>query len=342
MKDEDADEFHHILRTHPDPPQYYAEKTLGSREDFFAVMSSALRSFVMAPAGRSLLVSDFASIESRVLAWLSGCKPMLQAYHKKECVYSQFASRIYNRPIEGKGPERQLGKVAVLGLGYGMGEKKFIETAATDPRTPDISVTEMVRQLNPRRRVWETVEQTKGKIIVDLYRRTYPEIPALWRDSEEAMKMAISTGQPQTCGFLTFGCTYPWAWIRLPSGRFLWYYEPQVDRVPSKFREGRTEQKISHMTVDAKTKKWVRRSIWGGLCAENVTQAVAADLLQAAIHRIDETGRYETVLTVHDEVVAEGEPGSRDEYHRLMTVVPDWATGCPIEAESHEKRRYGK
>ncbi len=88
--------------------------------------------------------------------------------------------------------------------------------------------------------------------------------------------------------------------------RLDWYYEPEIKRGPSPFGGDRMVSQITHMTVDGKTKKWVRRKIWGGTVVENVTQAVAADLLMAAIHRIDETGRYVTVLSVHDEVVAEG------------------------------------
>lgn len=295
MKDDDAEEFHRILAHEMDPPQFYADRTLGTREEFFSIMSSALRSFLRAPPGRTLLVSDFASIESRVLAWLSGCKTMLDAYHKKECVYSQFASRIYGRPITGKGPERQLGKVAVLGLGYGMGEDKFIETAATDPRTPDISVTEEVKVYDYRAQQIVTKQLTKGKVIVDLYRKTYKEVPELWRMTEAALTEAIQNQTSVRCGLLTYGCRGEWAWVVLPSGRPLWYYQPEITRVPSRWKQGQTEMKISHMTIDAKTKKWVRRTTWGGTLVENCLAGDTAVLTSNGVKRLDR-------VTLHDRV----------------------------------------
>lgn len=342
MKEKDAEEFHRALRQENDPVGFYAEKTLGSRDDFFAILSSALRSYIIAPEGGSLLVSDFSAIESRILAWVSGCKKLLQAYHEKRCVYSMFASKVFRRDITEKGPERQLGKIAVLGLGYGMGEDTFISTADKDPTVPDTSELEWTDQWEWKTRSMQRVLVTKAKMIVNLYRNEYPEVPKLWKDYEASMVTAIETQSSVRCGWVTFGANEDWAWIVLPSGRPLWYYSPAVEVRENRW--GKRQKTITHMRqMSQNGGKWVRRPTWGGTLTENVVQAIAADLLDAAIYRIDLTRRYQTILTVHDEVVAEKLPkGTKEEFHELMKVVPDWAPGCPVDAETGEHQRYGK
>lgn len=342
MKTKDAEEFHQVLRQHPDPPQYYAEKFLGDRDDFFHVLSTALRSYMIAPEEGSLLISDFAAVESRILAWVSGCKKLLQAYHEGRCVYSMFASKFFRREVTGKGPERQLGKIAVLGLGYGMGEDTFISTASKDPSVPDTSELEEASVWDWKVRAYVRKQQTKGKTVVTLYRTEYPEVPKLWYAYEDAMAEAIREQTSVPCGRVTFGAKDDWGWVVLPSGRPIWYYSPAVEMKENRF--GQTKPTITHMRQASQGGgAWVRRSVWGGTLVENVVQGIAADFLDAAIQRTDGTGRYQTVLTVHDEIVSEKLPGgSWEEFHQLMKEVPAWGFGCPIDAETHEATRYGK
>lgn len=105
---------------------------------------------------------------------------------------------------------------------------------------------------------------------------------------------------------------------------------------------GKDQETLSYYTIDAVTKKWVRRSSYGGMLLENITQGVAADLMIASMHRINAHPDYPVVLTVHDEVVSETVNGTAEEYNELMKQTPAWAAGCPVEAETHECYRYGK
>jgi len=340
MKANEAEEFHRVIREVDDAAGYITPDT--GREEFFTTLSRAMRSYIRPEPGKRLLVSDFASIESRVLAWLAGCETMLEAYRRKECVYSQFASRVYGREIKTKGAERQLGKVAVLGLGYGMGEEKFIETCAKTHGVPDMSRTKLVRAWDWRAREEKEVLRTEGKIVVDLYRKTYPEIPKLWATYEQAFIYACENKTQIYVNNVVFGSNGKWAWITLPSGRSIWYAEPQIIMAKNRWN-GKQEPKITFMAIGTNN-RWSRQSTYGGSITENCTQATAADFLMAAVHRIDSHGDYPVVLSVHDEVVVETDigRGSLEEFDRLMHVVPDWAFGCPIEAESQEMMRYGK
>lgn len=81
-----------------------------------AAVSSGLRSMIRAEPGKRLIVGDFASIEARVLAWIAGEQPLIEAFARGQDAYKQMASEIYGVPADEIDKEqRQIGKVAVLG-----------------------------------------------------------------------------------------------------------------------------------------------------------------------------------------------------------------------------------
>lgn len=250
MSDEEAKAFHEALKS--DEIYTYLWNRKGrdgmSTPD---VVSSALRSFLVAEPGKRLLVSDFSSIEARVLAWFAGCNTMLDAFVAKKCVYTQFAARATGKAeadIPKKSRDRQLGKAAVLGLGYGMGGGKFRDTA------------------EDQYSVVLTLEE--ADIIKALYRKTYPEVPKFWSALESAFSQAILNKTTVTCGKLLVGCNGEWGFIVLPSKRAIWYREPMVKKVPNPWRDGATMNEISSMG-QSMTKQWVRQSTWGGTLVEN-------------------------------------------------------------------------
>jgi DNA polymerase len=340
MPDEQAMVFHAVMHLSEDPITMLCGD---NRWEYFDMVSQAMRSYLQASAGRRLMISDFSSIESRGLAWLAGCETMLQAYRRKECVYSQFASRVYGREIKTKGEERTLGKVAVLGLGYQMGAEKFIETAAGTPGVPDLGEKQWAMKWDWEKKCETPQEVTKGWYIMNLYRTTYPEIPQFWKDALACMMEAVQECKVVRLRNMAFGREGKWAWIQLPSGRCIWYREPKVSLEISKFRpEGKRQRTLSAMTLDSVSQKWVRRHMYGGLIVENIVQGVCADLLMNAMQTVESHPLYDVLLTVHDEIVAETERGSEEEFHQLMLQSPQWADGFPVDAETKGALRYGK
>ena len=122
----------------------------------------------------------------------------------------------------------------------------------------------------------------------------------------------------------------------LPSGRRICY--PQARLVPGKFA-GTTQV----MFKDNARGGWNDVTGWHGTLVENVVQAVARDLLAAAMRRIEHAG-YPIVLHVHDEIVCEVAADHADaaEFHRLMIEPPSWAAGLPIAAKVGIGERYSK
>jgi DNA polymerase len=112
-------------------------------------------------------------------------------------------------------------------------------------------------------------------------------------------------------------------------------------QVPKK--SGSTRPQLQYYGQGKKSRKWEERRAYGGLLAENVTQAVARDILVEAMLRMEAAG-YPIVLHVHDEAVAEVPEhfGSKEEFERILCASPPWGAGLPIAASAWTGIRYQK
>jgi len=86
----------------------------------------AARISLTAPNGYVLLVSDLSQIEIRMSAWVAGQQNVLDIFNSGGDIYIDMASKIYDIPIEEVTKhQRMVGKVTVLGCGYGCGANTF-------------------------------------------------------------------------------------------------------------------------------------------------------------------------------------------------------------------------
>jgi DNA polymerase len=300
------------------------------------LVSENLRACLTADPGKELIYADFNAIEARVLAWLAGQMDVLEKFATGQCVYRAMAGKIYDLSVEdalalgGASPERQMGKTVVLGAGFGLGWKKFQSSLETQSGL--------------------VIEAKEAAKIIRVYRAANDKIVAFWAALDEAAMNAVAfPGKSFSAGRITFRVAHGFLWMRLPSGRFLSYAQPSI---ASRTIEYETEDgELKRMTkdcvhfwaVDLKTRQWTQTSGYHGTWAENCTQAVARDLMVAAMLRVEAAG-YPVILTIHDEIISEIPEGFGDiaAYEALMAEVPAWAEGCPVKAEGKRTKRYGK
>jgi len=301
--------------------------------------ASVIRSCIVAKDGYTLDVGDFSTVEVRVLFWLAEHAEGLKAFATGKDLYIEMAAEIYGdnagelqlahaAKTKDAGNKRQLGKQTVLGAGFGIGVngKKF--QATCKQYGIDISIS-------------------LAQKAIRLYRKKHKPIPKFWETIETAAIRAVQNpGKAFKHGLLIWECNRDFLTVKLPIGRRLFYYKPRVTQKQTKF--GPTPE-LSYMGIEAKSKKFLRLSTWGGKLTENVVQAVARDLLMESALRIENRGLSQVVLKVHDEIVGERKrlpEGENDLGGRKfifdMETLPDWAEGLPVKVEGWSEPRYRK
>lgn len=289
------------------------------------VISSALRGLLVAAPGHDLIAVDYSAIEARVLAWLAGEERLLQIFRTHGKVYEDMASQIFGIPLEEVTKEQRAhGKVGVLGCGYQMGW----ETLQGHAEGYGMRLTE-----------------EEARRIVEGYRGANPAIRRFWSDLNAAAIMAVA--QPGTEHFAGRVSLRVEGWflkMRLPSGRELFYASPRLVQRPLPWNPERTQTCAQIWHVNSTTKQWSPRVLYGGLLAENATQAVARDVMVDGMFATQSAGPYNLLLTVHDEIVLEvpTDQGSLQDVERLATTLGPWADGLPISAEGWRGKRYRK
>lgn len=287
-------------------------------------LSHALRGAITASPGKQLYVADYNAIECRVLNWLAGDDETLEMFRSGGDPYLALAEDVYGYPCNKHDhpKERALGKVGELGLGYQMGWSKFIDSAWTMGKV--------------------TIDETLSRRTVEAYRAKHWRTVQMWRDMEEAAITAVRSRRPAPCEMVMWVREGDFLYCILPSGRRLAYAFPEIRKRETPW--GDTKAALTFMGVHPLSKKWVRQTTYGGSLVENITQAVARDLMAEAMLRCEQSGIYQPILSVHDELIAEGHPllGDVRTFETLMAEVPAWAEGCPVVTEGWSGFRYRK
>jgi DNA polymerase len=278
------------------------------------VLKGMLRPALMPAPGKVLVVADWAAIEARVNPWLSNCKAgeeKLKLFASGEDVYKVNASATFHVPVDMVNKDqRQIGKVQELACGFAGGIGAF----AAMGRAYGISLPE-----------------SDAKRMVDGWRRANPWAVRYWQDLESAYTRAMrNKGKEIAIGRVVYLFDGQHLWYALPSGRVLCYPYARLET------DGITYAKSAWKPA-ADAKEWPRARLWKGLACENITQAVANDLLRAALRQLDDV-----VLHVHDEIVIETNAPDADALRSTMCTPPIWAAGLPLDAEVSIMERYGK
>ncbi len=283
---------------------------------------SSLRHAIIAAPGHVLLSGDFAGVEARLVLAASGQHDKTQIMASGQDVYCDMAQEIYKRPIDKKKDpeERQVGKNSVLGLGFGMGWKKF------------------------KMKYGAGLSEDFCQQIVKTYREGWaPCVPKMWWALEEAALNTVKSGQAHEAYGVLYETTDRWLTARLPSGRKLWYFNPQTIKKAMPWDD--TDIRLCWTYQAMKMGQFKTIDAFGGLLCENVIQGLARDLMVEAMFKLEKNG-FPIILTVHDEIVCEPLAKDADEkaFKQIMQDIPAWAKTMqmPVAVETWSGMRYRK
>ena len=303
-----------------------------------ASLSVSMKGFIKAIEGHELIDADYSQIEARVLAWLARCMWLLDAFRKGQDPYVKFGAEymygksyddcfelIGNKRVVRKDfkRQRQIAKSAVLGAGFGLGKRKFVEYCDNS----DLIITE-----------------AEADATIGAYREAHPEIVQLWARAEAAAIAAVSNpGHRYVLGgtgvsYYTWHIDEERYWLvcELPSGRAIHYYRPKIQM---QNYYGKIKEQLTFRT------EWVgrsyRESTYGGMLVENFVQGIARDILVVGGLKAEKAG-YPSIMLVHDSNVTmplKGH-GSAEHLSSVMCEREEWYTDLPIAAEAKSMERY--
>ena len=288
------------------------------------VLSELVRTALIARKGCRFIVADFSAIEARVLAWLAGEEWRLKVFEEGGDIYCASASQMFHVPVEKHGVNghlRQKGKISELALGYGGSIGALQAMGSREMNIPD-------EELKP---------------LVDGWRKANPRIVQFWRSVGDAAMKAVRERTTVRAGKVTFCCKDGVLFAKLPSGRTLAYIAPRLETgrfgstVITYQSYDKTEKAADEEEEAPVTRRWQREETYGPKIVENLTQAIARDLLCAAMMNLEAAG-YRICMHIHDEAVIEmpiGQ-GSLEEACRLMAIAPDWAEELPLRADGED------
>jgi DNA polymerase bacteriophage-type len=265
-----------------------------------------------------LLVADFASIESRALAYQAGETWKTKAYNRGEDVYKAQAMKIFKIAdvTTVTKEQRTTGKVGELSCGYGAGP---------------VAVKDFAAKMHV-----EMTESEAGKLVRD-WRDANPCTVKYWDALGRALFDAVSTGRYQSViaahgiiiafspantpaslldqapdvqsfymdmwkdGDLIMRRTFHGCYL---AGRDIRYYKP------SSLKGG---QPWKAKYVDPKTKRQVFYKLYGGKLAGILTQSMCREIFFESLvelkRAIDEVPNATIIGQFHDEVVIDWVPG---------------------------------
>jgi DNA polymerase len=292
-------------------------------------LSKCLRAMLIAGPGKKFVSGDFSNIEGRVNAWIAGENWKLDAFRAYDAgtgpdLYRLAYARSFGVDIaDVSKADRQVGKTMELALGFQGGAGAFITMGAN---------------------MGVHVADDRAKELVRAWRDAHPNITQSWWDLQDAAIEAVGApGIKVPClnGKVQYLAANGFLFCQLPSGRVIAYAHPKL--VWTETAAGHQRIQIEYWGVDSYTKRWCAQRLYGGVQSNNVVQGTARDLMVEAMFRMEDAG-YPLVLTVHDELLSEvaEDFGSADEYQRLMSVLPAWASGLPVATAAWEDTRYVK
>ena len=370
------------------------------------IAKNIIRTVFVAPSGKRFNVCDLNAIETRVGAWVAQCQPLLDVfnpftddfgafYPNGKDPYLDFASKMFGIPYEklwadykgknGKEAQieakrkRQIAKPGVLGAIYRLGGGGWgYDKNGDEIKTGLFGYAEGMGI---------DMEMKQAHEVVKIFREAYLEIGGvpnsetgfgggIWYKLENAVKdvllgeRTIRKIGPDDCiviDKLTIEDRDPILRIKLPSGRYLHYFDASIQNVkmpwqqkkdmPVEFNQNGEATKYETQLVDVykpgftyygkdqHTDQWTMIVSHGGKIFENIVQGIARDILAEKLLEFENKG-MPVVMHVHDEGVTEviDDPFSPgvEEMVEIMSRPVSWAPTLLLGADGFQDTFYHK
>ena len=291
-------------------------------------LKKLIRPLLMGP----FVVCDYSSIEPRVLAWLAGEQWMIDAFNNNEDIYVATAAKLGGPE---KGFDRQHGKLMTLSCGYKGGVGAALKMGG--------------RNIMPKGTP-EDILRKELQAIINNWRDKSPAVRRFWSQLERI----LGTGGGVDTGLVSIEVKGQDRYVWLPSKRPIvyrgltrrWKQPLDVDGTP--LGPARLVPHVLNTGGDRARVPY--KPLHGGIITENIVQAVARDILVAALRRLEEAG-WPVVTHIHDEVVCEIPADKRSlseaelvaEVSEIMCRPPSWADDdLVIKAAGYTCQRYHK
>ena len=282
-----------------------------------------IRPMIKAPEGSSLIVADYSGIENRILAYTAQDDITLELFRQGKDQYLDMAAFLFDIPIELiTADQRLLGKILVLGAGYGAGYKKFFQI-----------VIQTIKNF--------TID--KAKRAINSYREKYYLNVDLWYDLKDKAILAIQHPgvifEHKKIIFQTVQDrnSNTWLKVRLLTGRNLYYFKPFLEM--DSFGLG-----IRHWGMNSYTKKWEVLRLIPGRLTENIIQGQARDVLIFGQRNLKKA-KYSVIVTIHDEFINERKNATLEDLERVKQIIcrpVKGLEGLPLTADGFITKRYHK
>jgi len=283
-----------------------------------------LRKSLRAPKKQVILVRDLSNIEARILAVIADQLDLIEIFRKNGDPYAVMAERIYGHPIDKNlhPTERGVGKMAVLGLGYGMSGAKFKDTLNSGPLG-----------MAP---IHFSDSTLYDHIVYNVYRRTNTGITSFWKKCDQFiywMATASDIIDPLLPDehVLEYKCLKIYKGrIELPNGLSLQYPNLRA------WQGG--------WGYDTKTGT---TSLYGGKLTENIVQALAQIVIKnVMLETTRQLPDWRVALQVHDEILAIGlkkdVKKANKVIEKIMGKAPSWMPNLPLNSEGGWAKNYSK
>jgi DNA polymerase len=269
-----------------------------------------LRSLIIAPPGHLLGIVDYSQIEARVLLFLAGDHDALQMLQEYPAMDLYEAHARLTMGYTDQEPLKTHCECTGSSMRH-LAKARVLGLGFGCGAMKFIAVAKALAGME--------ISFPESQRIVSSFRESNPKIVNLWRKLQRACEAFV-------------GGTYR---LPLPAHQF-----DSKARRHLYYRDiARHDEELTAVVGG------VRVRVYGGLLAENWTQATARDVLSTAWLRCVRAG-FKPVLSVHDELLFElPEATAKNDLQRIISLMQEpipWAPNLPLRADGKLSIKYEK